>query len=97
MNASQPEPELEVEGPAANLTPNKQNPGLCQWFMVTHNACLSSEQPTTAATGAGDSDGNSSSVQSHMPGIDSEPEDATTEPKDWDGDLGVAALDEVVN
>ena len=42
MNASQPEPELEVEGPAANLTPNKQNPGLGQWFMVTHNACLSS-------------------------------------------------------
>ena len=42
MNASQPELELEVEGLAANLTPNKQNPGLCQWFMVTHNACLSS-------------------------------------------------------
>ena len=27
MNSSLPELELEVEGPAANLTPNKQNPG----------------------------------------------------------------------
>ena len=42
MNAGRPELELEVEGPAANLTPNKQNPGLCQWFMAIHNACLSS-------------------------------------------------------
>ena len=65
MNASRPELELEVEGPAANLTRNKQNPGLCQWFMATHNACLSSEQPVTATTAgksAGDSDGDSSSV-----------------------------------
>ena len=42
LNASRPELELEVEVPAANLTPNKQNPGLCKWFMATHNACLSS-------------------------------------------------------
>ena len=58
------------------------------------------EQPvtaTTAGTGAGDSDGDSSSVQSYMPGVDSEPADAATEPEDWDDDVGVAALDEEVN
>ena len=52
---------------------------------------------TTVGTDAGESDGGSSSVQSYMPGIDSEPEDAATEPEDWDDDLGVAALDEEVN
>ena len=52
---------------------------------------------TTAGTSAGDSDGESSSVQSYMPGVDSEPENAATEPEDWDGDLEVAALDEEVN
>ena len=31
-----------------------------------------------------------------MPGVDSEPENAATEPEDWD-DLEVAALDEEVN
>ena len=30
-----------------------------------------------------------------MPGVDSEPENAATEPEDWDDDLEVAALDEV--
>ena len=52
---------------------------------------------TTTATYAGVSDGSRSSVQPYMPGIDSEPEDAATEPEDWDDDLGVAALDEEVN
>ena len=58
------------------------------------------EQPvtaTTACTSAGDRDGDSSSVQSYMPGVDSEPENAATEPDDWDDDLEVAALDEGVN
>ena len=58
------------------------------------------EQPvtaTTAGTSAGDSDGDSSSVQSYMPGADSEPENAATEPEDWDDDLEVATLDEEVN
>ena len=32
-----------------------------------------------------------------MLGIDSGPENAATEPEDWDGDLGVAALDKEVN
>ena len=32
-----------------------------------------------------------------MPGVDSEPENAATEPEDWDDDLEVAALDEEVN
>ena len=52
---------------------------------------------TTADTSADDSDGDSSSVQSYMPGVDSEPENAATEPEDWDDDLEVAALDEEVN
>ena len=52
---------------------------------------------TTAGTSAGDTDGDSSSVQSYMPGLDSEPENAATEPEDWDDDLEVAALDEEVN
>ena len=29
-----------------------------------------------------------------MPGVDSEPENAATEPEDWNDDLEVAALDE---
>ena len=52
---------------------------------------------TIAGTSAGDSDGDSSSVQSYMPGVDSEPENAVTEPEDWNDDLEVAALDEGVN
>ena len=52
---------------------------------------------TTAGTSAGDTDGDSSSVQSYMPGVDSEPDNAATEPEDWDDDLEVAALDEEVN
>ena len=32
-----------------------------------------------------------------MPGVDSEPENAATEPEDWDDDLEVATLDEEVN
>ena len=52
---------------------------------------------TTACTSAGDRDGDSSSVQPYMPGVDSEPENAATEPEDWDDDLEVAALDEEVN
>ena len=51
---------------------------------------------TTACTSAGDSDGDSS-IQSYMPGVDSEPENAATEPEDWNDDLEVAALDEEVN
>ena len=52
---------------------------------------------TTAGTSAGDSDGESSSVQSYMPGVDSEPENAVTEPEDWNDDFEVAALDEEDN
>ena len=52
---------------------------------------------TTAGTSAGDSDGDSSSVQSYMPGVDSEPENAATEPEDWSDDLEVSALDDEVN
>ena len=52
---------------------------------------------TTAGTSAGDSDGDSGSVQSYMPGVDSEPENAATEPEDWNDDLEVAALDDEVN
>ena len=32
-----------------------------------------------------------------MPSVDSEPENAVTEPEDWDDGLEVAALDEEVN
>ena len=52
---------------------------------------------TTAGTGAGNSDGDSSSVQSYMPSVDLEPVNAATGPEDWDDDLEVAALDEEVN
>ena len=52
---------------------------------------------TTAGPSAGDSDGDSSSVQSYMPGVDLEPENAAREPEDWNDDLEVAALDDEVN
>ena len=52
---------------------------------------------TTAGISAGDSDGDSSSVQSDIPGVGSDPENAATEHEDWDDDLEVAALDEEVN
>ena len=52
---------------------------------------------TIAGTSAGDSDGDSSSVQSYMPGVDSEPENAATDPEDWDDDLEVPTPDEEVN
>ena len=52
---------------------------------------------TTAGTSVGDSDGDGSSVQSYMPGLDSEPENAAREPEGWNDDLEVAALDEEVN
>ena len=101
MNASRSELELEVEGPAANLTPKKTEP---RPLPVVHgdSQCLPEqcEQPvtaTTAGTGAGNSDGDSSSVQSYMPAVGSEPENAATEPEDWNDDLEVAALDEEVN
>ena len=52
---------------------------------------------TAAGAGAGGGDGGGSSVQSYLPGVDSEPENAATEPEDWDDDLEVATLDEEVN
>ena len=52
---------------------------------------------TTAGTSAGDSNGDSRSVQSYIPGADSEPENAPSDPEDWDDELKVAALDEEDN
>ena len=52
---------------------------------------------TTAGKSAGDSDGHGSSVQTCMPGVDSEPENAAIEPGDRNDDLEVAALDDEVN
>ena len=52
---------------------------------------------TTSGTSAGDSDGDSRSVQSYIPGVNTEPENAPSDPEDWDDELKVAALGEEVN